>query len=709
MFTKILIANRGEIACRIIKTAREMGISTVAVFSDADRHASFVEMADEAIHLGASESALSYLDIEKIMAAATKTGAQAIHPGYGFLSENAKFAERCEEAGIRFIGPRVASIVAMGSKSEAKALMESAGVPLVPGYHGAEQSLAVLLKKAGEIGFPVLLKASAGGGGKGMRVVNSAPEFKAAFEGAKREALSSFGDDKLLLEKYLDHPRHIEIQIFFDNQGNGVFLFDRDCSIQRRHQKVIEEAPAPGISAQTRQAMGAAALECARAIDYTGAGTVEFLLDADEKFYFMEMNTRLQVEHPVTEMITGIDLVAWQLRIANNEPLPLQQSQLESKGHAFEARIYAEDPYNNFLPATGKIRYLSTPPASRHIRMDSGVRENDSISVYYDPMIAKLIVWDETRSLAIARMIGALTHFKLSGMPNNIGFVTRIFASEAFATKPLSTGFIEQHQAQLLMPPDCTPDCTPETHLLAAIYYVRSNLLQSTHLAQHQNSVTRARDPLHNPWNSKIAWRLNQENTESFTLIHKNEELTFEIIHPQTGDIGRVSHSFPFQIRQSTDNARVYQVRITLNEGRQPDAEKADAFSRFNADHCVANAPVRADIDGHMFLYHAHRHNDLIDLFHGNHCWEYHIKKPEKKNVESQNENSLCAPMHGKIIALNVKQGEFVEKGQILLVMEAMKMEHSIASPRDGIVVDCRCKAGDLIEEGFELIEISEG
>ena len=405
MFTKILIANRGEIACRVIRTAKKLGVATVAIYSDADADALHVSMADEAVHVGGSAPADSYLQQARILEAAKLTGAQAIHPGYGFLSENPEFANVCMTAGIAFIGPPVAAIEAMGSKSAAKNIMQSAGVPVLSGYHGADQAIKVLKDAADTVGYPVLLKAAAGGGGKGMRQVHSAAEFDEGLAAAKREALSSFGDDVMLVEKYLLDPRHVEVQVFCDEQGNGVYLFERDCSVQRRHQKIIEEAPAPSMTPALRAAMGEAAVKAALAIDYVGAGTVEFLLSADGTFYFMEMNTRLQVEHPVTEMITGQDLVEWQLRVADGQTLPLTQAELQIQGHAFEARIYAEDPENDFLPAAGSLKLLQTPTESDHVRVDSGVSEGDDVGVFYDPMIAKLIVWDRDRELALRRRI----------------------------------------------------------------------------------------------------------------------------------------------------------------------------------------------------------------------------------------------------------------------------------------------------------------
>ncbi|MDG1474318.1 MAG: acetyl-CoA carboxylase biotin carboxylase subunit, partial [Porticoccaceae bacterium] len=449
MFTKILIANRGEIACRIIKTAREMGIATVAVFSDADSSALHVKMADEAVYIGAAPSKESYLVVNKIIQAATETGAQAVHPGYGFLSENAEFCRQCAVHNITFIGPPIDAILAMGSKSAAKTIMANADVPLVPGYHGDDQNSALLKSEAEKMGYPVLLKAAAGGGGKGMRAVHCAEEFDQALLAAKREALSSFNDDLMLVEKYLLKPRHVEIQVFCDSHQNAVYLFERDCSVQRRHQKVIEEAPAPGMTLELRQKMGAAAIKAARAINYEGAGTVEFLLDSRGDFFFMEMNTRLQVEHPVTEMISGQDLVAWQLIVAAGQSLPCSQEQLKINGHAFEARIYAEDPDNDFLPATGRLSLLKPPSEGSYIRVDTGVVQGDEVSIYYDPMIAKLIVWGTTRAKALTRLTEALSKYRIAGVTTNIGFLYNLATSQAFRDGDVDTGFIQHHHDEI--------------------------------------------------------------------------------------------------------------------------------------------------------------------------------------------------------------------------------------------------------------------
>src|SRR5574343_636164 len=460
MFKKILIANRGEIACRVAATAKRMGVKTVAVYSDADARAKHVAVCDEAVHIGASSPQESYLRWERIIEAAKATGAQAIHPGYGFLSENEDFAQACTAAGLVFIGPPASAINAMGLKAESKRLMEQAQVPLVPGYHGADQDPALLQREADRIGYPVLIKASAGGGGKGMRAVDKSEDFAAALESCKREAINSFGDDAVLVEKYVQRPRHIEIQVFGDTHGNCVYLFERDCSVQRRHQKVLEEAPAPHLPADTRRAMGEAAVAAARAVGYVGAGTVEFIMDVNSgQFYFMEMNTRLQVEHTVTEMITGQDLVAWQLKVACGQPLPLAQNQLQIRGHSIEARIYAEDPDKGFLPATGTLVHLVPPPESGNVRVDTGVLQGDSISPFYDPMIAKLIVWGESREAALQQRDAALAAYQVVGVTTNIRFLRRIAANVDFASGNVDTGLIARHHDSLL-PAPAAPSAT---------------------------------------------------------------------------------------------------------------------------------------------------------------------------------------------------------------------------------------------------------
>src|SRR5215211_7914355 len=516
MFTKVLIANRGEIACRIIKTCRRLGLRTVAVYSEADAGARHVRLADEAVFIGLPPPRDSYLRIDAILNSAKETGAQAIHPGYGFLSENEEFASACAQDGVAFIGPPVEAIHAMGSKSAAKRLMEQAGVPLVPGYHGNNQDPAFLRAQADAIGYPVLIKASAGGGGKGMRIVESAAAFEEALASCQREAESSFGDARVLIERYLDRPRHIEIQVFADTQGNVVHLFERDCSVQRRHQKVLEEAPAPGMTPERRAQMGRAACDAARAVGYVGAGTVEFIASQDGAFYFMEMNTRLQVEHPVTEMITGQDLVEWQLRVAAGERLPLSQEQLTIRGHALEGRIYAEDPTKGFLPSTGRLIHLAPPPETLHVRVDSGVEEGDEITPYYDPMIAKLIVWDEDRERACARMLRALAQFRVVGVANNVAFLSRLVACPAFTSADLDTGLIERERAFLFPEQE---EASSEVFALAAL----AELLRE---AQEAGGEAASWEDPHSPWAKRDGWRLNATFSRSMKFRSGGQEKT---------------------------------------------------------------------------------------------------------------------------------------------------------------------------------------
>ena len=514
MIDTLLIANRGEIACRIMRTAKAMGLTTVAVHSDIDRHARHSREADRCIDLGGSKAADSYLDIAKIIQAAKTSGAQAIHPGYGFLSENADFARAVEQAGLTLLGPPASAIDAMGSKSAAKALMEQAGVPLVPGYHGQAQDLDTFRQACTRIGYPVLLKASAGGGGKGMKVVEHEAQLGDALASAQREAQSSFGDSRMLVEKYVQQPRHVEIQLFADRHGHCLYLNERDCSIQRRHQKVVEEAPAPGVSPALRQAMGEAAVRAAQAIGYVGAGTVEFLLDARGEFFFMEMNTRLQVEHPVTEAITGLDLVAWQIRIANGEPLPLTQQQVPLHGHAIEVRLYAEDPDQDFLPATGTLALYreSAPGCGR--RIDSGVSEGDSVSPFYDPMLGKLIAWGETREQARLRLLQMLDEFKVGGVRTNLGFLRRIIGHPAFAAAELDTGFIPRHQAALLPAAAALPDS----------FWQAAGQAYLSHLPPEHRS-----DDPGSPWQARNGLRLGAAPTAVLSLCSNGERRTVSV------------------------------------------------------------------------------------------------------------------------------------------------------------------------------------
>ncbi len=666
MFDKILIANRGEIACRIIDTARRMGVATVAVYSDADRGALHVAAADEACHIGPAPASESYLLGAKIIDAALATGAQAVHPGYGFLSENADFAEACAEAGLVFIGPPAAAIRAMGSKSEAKALMESASVPLVPGYHGAGQDPALLASEAEKIGYPVLIKASAGGGGKGMRIVRSAAEFPAALESAQREAASSFGDDRVLVEKYLTAPRHIEVQVFADSLGNAVYLFERDCSVQRRHQKVVEEAPAPGMTEARRAQMGEAAVAAAQAIGYQGAGTVEFIAEGED-FYFMEMNTRLQVEHPVTEMITGQDLVEWQFRVASGEALPLSQSELSISGHAFEVRLYAEDPQRDFLPATGRLTHFEIPPESRHLRLDSGVRAGDSVTVYYDPMIAKLIVWDRDRSSALARLRAALAGTHIVGVTTNTAFLAAVAGHPAFMEGGVDTGFIERYAADLMPAPEPVDD---DCLALAALAEMSAVGMEAARDAARLGDAA-------SPWFRTDGWRLNGETRRH--LLFQEGERDFLL------DVGYLPGG---GLEAALPGGAVMSLQGEWQE----------------------NGQLRANLNGRVVSARVLRDGQDFTVLHGGRSHHLHLKDLRNPDLTGEDEGGqLTAPMSGKIVAVRVETGQAVEQGQVLVVLEAMKMEHSITAAQDAVVSSVFYAAGDLVEEGAELLSLESG
>jgi 3-methylcrotonyl-CoA carboxylase alpha subunit len=660
VFGKILIANRGEIACRVIAAARELGVRTVAVYSDADRGARHVALADEARHIGPAEASASYLSIEAILAAASASGAQAIHPGYGFLSENEDFAAACVNAGVVFIGPSPKAIAAMGDKSAAKRLMEKAGVPLVPGYHGEKQDAAFLKKEADRIGYPVLIKASAGGGGKGMKVAEDAQGFAAALESAKREAKSAFGDDRVLIEKYLDRPRHIEVQVFGDSHGNVAYLFERDCSVQRRHQKVLEEAPAPGMSAERRKAMGTAAVAAAKSIKYTGAGTVEFIVARDGRFYFMEMNTRLQVEHPVTEMVTGLDLVKLQLAVAAGGKLPFKQSDLQLNGHAIEARIYAENPAKGFLPSTGTLRHLRLPADTA--RVDTGVRQGDTITPHYDPMIAKLIVWGDDRQIALGRMRTALARCEIIGVASNVEFLARTVASQAFASADLDTGLIERSRAELFPADD---GATDEDLAAAALAELLAEQAQAAAAARTSG------DP-HSPWNTVDGWRLN---------LGSHHELVFA----EGGRSHAVAiHFTPQGLRFATS-------------GREQALAGSDEDGTLQVALGPASFRVRAVRDGahwHLFRNGAHRVLALQSV----------QTAPEPDSTLG----TLAAPMPGKVLQVLVAVGAKVAKGTPLVILEAMKMEHSIAAPHDGRVAEIHFQAGEQVNEGAQLLRLEQ-
>ena len=661
MFEKILIANRGEIACRVIKTARRMGIKTVAVYSEADAGARHVRLADEAVLIGPAAARESYLVIDKIIAAAKQTGAQAIHPGYGFLSENEDFCHACERAGIVFIGPPVAAIRAMGSKSEAKKLMEAAGVPLTPGYHGDDQEPSFLHQQADAIGYPVLIKAAAGGGGKGMRLVEKSADFIDLLASCKREATSSFGNDHVLVEKYITKPRHIEIQVFGDTHGKVVYLFERDCSVQRRHQKVLEEAPAPGMTPERRAAMGKAAVDAAQAVGYVGAGTVEFIANQDGSFYFMEMNTRLQVEHPVTEMITGLDLVEWQLRVAAGDKLPLAQEQLQIRGHALEARIYAEDPDKGFLPSTGKLIHLAPPLESLHVRVDTGVEEGDEISPHYDPMIAKLIVWDINRDRALARLLQALADYRVVGVSNNIDFLSRLVACPAFSSADLDTGLIEREKAYLFPDDVGVPD---EVLHIAAL----AEVLRETALAEKRAA---GGSDARSPWYARDGWRMNATACRSLLFRHGESEHAVEVAY------------LPGAYRLTIDGRSV-EARGELN---------ARGLLRVELDGTRMDASVIAAA--------GRRH-----VFARGRAWQLAAVDPlHHSGAGGGAEGGMLAPMPGKVIALVAAVGARVEKGAALLILEAMKMEHTITAPAAGTVKAFCFAVGDQVGDGAELVE----
>jgi 3-methylcrotonyl-CoA carboxylase alpha subunit len=673
MFNKILIANRGEIACRVAATCKRLGIASVAVYSDADADAKHVAACDEAVHIGGSTAAESYLRVARIIEAARATGAQAVHPGYGFLSENEDFAHACEAAGIVFIGPPVSAIAAMGSKAAAKALMHAASVPLVPGYHGDDQDPQLLHREADAIGYPVLLKASAGGGGKGMRVVGRSEDFAAALASCKREAASSFGNDRVLIEKYLTRPRHVEVQVFADRHGGTVYLFDRDCSVQRRHQKVLEEAPAPGLSAEIKRAMGEAAVAAARAVNYVGAGTVEFIMTGSGDFYFMEMNTRLQVEHPVTEMVTGQDLVEWQLRVAADEPLPLTQQQLKLDGHAIEARIYAEHPARGFLPSTGKLKHLRMPEgvefsidaagagaAGRKapVRIDSGVREGDTITPFYDPMIAKLIVHGATREEALARLSRALRACEVVGPHTNVEFLQRIVASEPFSTADLDTGLIERHHDALF-----APHRKPFKEALA---------LACAALLTREGGTAHGASP----WDALSHWRLNGGYTQTLgwrEVDHGDNEHAFTVSFARDGGTQTLEHDGVREDFSWSSGAGEHEFRATLGDAR---------------------VTGRVFVDGDTF--HVFCLGEAL-------AFEWQNLLAHAADAEG-GEGRLTAPMPGKVIAVLVEPGAVVEKGAPLLVMEAMKMEHTIGAPAAGTVTEVLYAVGDQVADGAQLL-----
>ncbi|WP_336057878.1 acetyl/propionyl/methylcrotonyl-CoA carboxylase subunit alpha [Nitratireductor sp. CH_MIT9313-5] len=650
MFKKILIANRGEIACRVMRTAQKMGIACVAVYSDADRNALHVAMADEAVRIGEAPVGDSYLRVDRIIEAARKTGAEAIHPGYGFLSENPEFVEAVEAAGLIFIGPSAKSIRAMGLKDAAKRLMEKAGVPVVPGYHGDTQALVALATKANEIGYPVLIKARAGGGGKGMRRVDDPDQFAEALAAAKREAKAAFGDEAVLVEKLIEKPRHIEVQVFGDSHGNVVHLFERDCSAQRRHQKVIEEAPAPGMSDAMRAAMTEAAVKAAKAIHYRGAGTIEFIVDASEglrpdRFWFMEMNTRLQVEHPVTEMVTGIDLVEWQLRVAAGEALPLTQEEIHLRGHSFEARIYAEDPSRDFLPAIGTLHHLRFPQefGDAEGRVETGVREGDTISPYYDPMIAKLVTWGEDRAHALKALRDALGKTEIAGSIVNTSFLWRLADNEAFKAGDVDTGLIARDAEAL------TRHHRPDARLVA-----RAALLASGAGQAQQTD---------DPFDALAGYAHFQPVSRRGKLALGDEVLNYRL--------------------QAQGNGR-YSIAVSGDGG--------DDIATLRTDE-----PVRAA-----------RWPGHITLFAGAESFTFQAIDPLEAAADAAaGADVLRAPMPGLVKMVKAKAGDKVSAGQPILILEAMKMEHTMNAPRDGEIAEI-VDEGAQVSDGTLLVRFHE-
>jgi 3-methylcrotonyl-CoA carboxylase alpha subunit len=654
-FRTLLIANRGEIACRVIRTARAMGLRTVAVYSEADRDAMHVAMADAAVLLGPARARDSYLNIERVIEAAQKTGAEAVHPGYGFLSENAEFAEACATAGLVFVGPTAAMMIAMGSKSGSKALMEKAGVPLVPGYHGDAQDEATLAKAAEKAGFPVLVKASAGGGGRGMRVVRSADELGPAIVSAKREAKAAFGDDRMLIEKYVQNPRHIEVQIIGDSHGNLLSLFERECTLQRRHQKVIEEAPSPTLNAAQREKVCEAARKAAGAVHYVGAGTIEFVSDGKDVF-FIEMNTRLQVEHPVTELITGIDLVEWQLRVAFGENLPLAQDQIKLNGHAIEARVYAENPHKNFMPSVGRIKTWQTPAEADGLRIDAGYRSGDAVSPYYDAMLAKVIAWAPTREVAIEKLNGGLEQTDVRGIVTNIPFLSALVTHPDVRRNAIDTGFIERELKVLTE----GTSAAGELELCAAVAAI---------LNDEQKA---ARAEAHSPWHT-FGWTPvgRRKRVFSFRQGQEAERLVSLRYGKGTPTLQAGEHELPFEIASKEDGG----FDLTL------DGVKSHVFAALEGHELYLRTP-----NGRFDLH-------WVDQFGG-------------EAEEQIGEDKIVAPLPGTVVALLAQEGATLEKGAAILTLEVMKMEQTLRAPYAGVLKKIKCKVGDIVGEGVELAEV---
>ncbi len=673
MFDKILIANRGEIAVRVARTARRLGVRTVAVYSDADARARHVRACDEAIHIGPAAAAQSYLATDKILGAVKRSGAQAVHPGYGFLSENAAFADALEAAGVAFIGPRAQTIRAMGSKSAAKDLMEAANVPTTPGYQGEDQSVATFKAQAKRIGYPVLLKATAGGGGKGMRMVEKASDLEDALKSAQREAKSAFGDDRFLIEKYVARARHVEVQIFGDGEGNVVHIFERDCSVQRRHQKIIEEAPAPNLAAAIREKLLRAGVEAGKAVNYRGAGTVEFLYDPGSRasgnnIYFMEMNTRLQVEHPISEAITGLDFVEWQLRIAAGEGLPLSQSDITEHGHAFEARLYAENPDQNFAPSIGTLTTLILPMEAA--RVDSGVEQNQEITPYYDPMIAKIITHGPSREAALAHLRAALSQTRIAGVETNTSFLHALAADADFAAGKVSTQYIDEHEATLFHRPPV------DARVLSAALYAR-------HLQCRANCGD-------DPWEALTGFRLNRPQKAVYWISYDGA--------PALATLYRREDAIDVTLEPNASAAA----------RREGDAVAPMIEFSFTGE-CGADGAMLLTVDGASFTAFAAPYADGARIFIGADHWDIAFPAPLAGiAAHHSSEGSLTAPMPGVVTLLSAKPGQAIAAGEALLVMEAMKMEHAIKAPYDGVIKAYRFAPGDQVKDGDLLVEFEE-
>ncbi|XP_069161726.1 methylcrotonoyl-CoA carboxylase subunit alpha, mitochondrial [Procambarus clarkii] len=667
--SKLLIANRGEIACRVVRTARKMGMRTVAVYSEPDKNSMHVTLADEAFHIGSAASQESYLRGDKILDVVRRSGAQAVHPGYGFLSENVEFAEQCAQEGIIFVGPPATAIRDMGIKSTSKMIMSEASVPVIGGYHGANQSDGHLRQEAEKIGFPVMIKAVRGGGGKGMRIAMKPEEFEAQLESARREAIKSFGDDVMLIEKFVQRPRHVEVQVFGDHHGNYVYLFERDCSVQRRHQKIIEEAPAPGLTWDIRRSIGEAAVRAARAVGYVGAGTVEFILDSSHNFYFMEMNTRLQVEHPISEMITNTDLVEWQLRVAAGEPLPLLQDEIKLSGHSFEARIYAEDPKGDFLPGAGPLKHLSTPLPSQHVRIDTGVREGDEVSVHYDPMIAKLVVWGHDRAHALNSLTACLAHYNIVGLNTNVNFLMSLASHPSFVAGDVSTDFIPDHYNELF------PDKKPSQQLFCQT--ALALILEEEQ--EGVRAIAASQDPT-SPFNPRTIPRINHVFSRTINLKCENADESVQVEYLGSGKYHMTVNGTSFDVKGSL---------VCNNNVRQ----------------------LTAYIDGCVSRSHIVLEDRDIHVFTQNGGWRLSVPAPKFEmeiGKAAGVTGGAVAPMPGVVEKVFVTPGQTVEAGDPLVVIIAMKMEYVIKAASPGVVEKVLFSQGDNVAKNTPLVKMKE-